>query len=312
MGRNFGTVAELATAMHAGGLTEPAGAPRGSSLDLASAAKSPASARHDTCWLGATAVRLPDAVQPAAQINALLQRPPGWLERHAGIDGRRNWEGQDPVAAAAEAGLECLRRSKVLMEEVGALLVTSEAPPLLTGLAAAVHHNLGMRPGAPALEIGGACTGFLATLWLARSLLPSVGVVMIVAVEAPTRHLLLRPGTAGEAAALFGDGAAACLLGTQPMGNDSVPVGEIVLGVEGAAGHLTQVVQVPGQGTQLHLEGGTDQARCPHDGPGSPRPGARQGTGPKGSGGSRRPRRQWPNAGTACTATAPATGARLE
>jgi 3-oxoacyl-[acyl-carrier-protein] synthase III len=57
-----------------------------------------------------------------------------------------------------------LQEARLLEEEVGALLVTSEAPPLLSGLAAAVHHRLGLRPQTPALEVGGACTGFLAAL----------------------------------------------------------------------------------------------------------------------------------------------------
>src|SRR5204863_338391 len=82
----------------------------------------------------------------------------------------------------------------------------------VAGLAAALHHRLELRPTATALEVGGACTGFLAALWLARMMLPSTGNVLIVSVEAPTGHLLLRPGPAGEAAALFGDAAAACLV----------------------------------------------------------------------------------------------------
>jgi len=257
VGREFGTVAELAAAMHAAGLTEPAGAARTSLVDLTPvAAGVVASARQRTCWLGGTAVRLPNAVEPASQINALLRRPRGWLERHAGIEGRRSWQDQDASAAAVEAGQECLRRSSVPLADVGALLVTSEAPPLLAGLAAAVHHRLGLRPGSAALEIGGACTGFLAALWLARALLPSTGAILIVCVEAPTRHLPLRPGAAGEAAALFGDAAAACLVSEQALGKDFVSIAEIVLGADGAAGPLIQVGHVPGQGAELHLEGG--------------------------------------------------------
>jgi 3-oxoacyl-[acyl-carrier-protein] synthase III len=256
VGREFGTVAELAADMVVAGLAGPAAAPRKSSVDpTPAAAGAVTSARHRPCWLGATAVRLPEAVQPASTINALLERPPGWLERHAGITGRRSWQGQDALAAAADAGQECLQRSGVVMEKVGALLATSEAPPLLAGLAAALHHRLGLRPTSPALEIGGACTGFLAALWLARRLLPSTGAILIVSVEAPTQHLPLRPGAAGEAAALFGDAAAACLVSDQPLGQDFVSVAEILFGVEGAAGPLIQIEHAPGQGVDLRLDG---------------------------------------------------------
>ena len=41
-------------------------------------------------------------------------------------------------------------------------------------------------------------------------MLPSVETVLVLAVEAPSLHLAVEPGEAGENAALFGDGAAAC------------------------------------------------------------------------------------------------------
>ena len=181
VGHTFGTVAELAAAMQTAGLTRPAASPPEAVRILAAATVGVMrfallAGRH-----GGPACRMP--LQPAGQLNALLQRPPGWLERHAGIEGRRTWNRQDPLAAATEAGQECLQRSGVRVEEVGTLLVTAEAPPMLTGLAAALHHRLGLRLGTTALEVGGACTGFLAALWLARTLVPAMGTVLIVSVE---------------------------------------------------------------------------------------------------------------------------------
>ena len=84
---------------------------------------------------------------------------------------------------------------------------------MLTGLAAALHHLLRLGQNTVALEIGGACTGFLSALWTAQALLQQIGVVLVMAVEAPTRYLHLEPGSMGENAALFGDAAAACLAG---------------------------------------------------------------------------------------------------
>src|SRR5262249_21204192 len=156
-----------------------------------------------------------------------------WWESHAGIAERRTWGNQDPVQAAGEAGRECLDRAGLAPEEIGALLVTAEAPPLLAGLAAALHHRPDLRPNAAALGVGGACTGFLAALWLGRALLPRVGAILLIAVEAPTRFLQLQPGPAGEAAALFGDGAAACLLRDHSRNPSDVAVVDIVLGVDG-------------------------------------------------------------------------------
>ena len=90
---------------------------------------------------------------------------------------------------------------------VEALLVTSEAPPLLVGLAAAVHYRLALPSATLALEVGGACTGFLSALSVAQALLTRHSLVLVIAVEAPSWFLEVQPGSAGETAALFGDGA---------------------------------------------------------------------------------------------------------
>lgn len=246
--RQFSTVENLAGAMHAAGLI-----PRARPEQRPGAAATPGAApTSPALWLTATACRLADTVQPAASLNQQLQRPLGWLERHAGIQQRRVWQGQDPLEAALAAARECLERGQIGPAEVEALLVTSEAPPLLTGLAAALHHRLELPARAVALEIGNACTGFLAALWLARSL-PQRN-ILVIAVEAPTRYLTLQPGPAGETAALFGDAAAACLLDKQPHGQDSRSLVDVVLGAEGSAGSLIQVAASAGQ-IEVRLQG---------------------------------------------------------
>jgi 3-oxoacyl-[acyl-carrier-protein] synthase-3 len=200
-------------------------------------------------------VHLPATVQSAASINEALRRPAGWLERHAGMQQRRLWAEEDPVSAAAGAARESLERAGVLPSEVAALLVTAEAPPMLAGLAAALHHRLELRPDAVALEVGGACTGFLAALYLGRLLLPHTGVVLVVAVEAPSRYLRVEPGPAGEAAALFGDAAAACLLCPTDQGGRVVRLNEVLLGSAGSEGHLLRVERAPAGRIELHMDG---------------------------------------------------------
>jgi 3-oxoacyl-[acyl-carrier-protein] synthase-3 len=250
-GRHFGTVAELARCLRNAGLALR----RPASHAVAAPHGLGAAPLRLACWLAATAVRLPSTVQGAAAINAALRRPVGWLEEHAGINSRRLWGDEDPVIAAAEVGRDCLHRAGVLAEEVGTLLVTAEAPPLLVGLAAALHHRLDLRPEAVALEIGGACTGFLAALHVAQALLPRAGVVLLLAVEAPSRHFRLEPGPAGEAAALFGDGAAACVLCVQAPSPDATPMSDVLLGCDGSAAALVRVERPAGDPLALHLDG---------------------------------------------------------
>jgi 3-oxoacyl-[acyl-carrier-protein] synthase-3 len=243
-GRHFDTVARLARDLAAAGLrpTGPDGErgpgpmPRsfGETMSVA------------PMWLSAASTVLPARTQSAAELNALLGRPPGWLEQHAGITQRRVWGDEDALVAAARAGRQGLERASVALSDVGALLVASEAPPRPVGTAAALHHLLGLTPGVPAVEIGNACTGFLAALWTAQRLLPHAGAVLVIAVEAPSLRLTVRPGTAGEAAALFGDGAAACLLSPSPAGSTPISIRDVRLGTDGGAGDLLRVNAVPG------------------------------------------------------------------
>jgi 3-oxoacyl-[acyl-carrier-protein] synthase-3 len=250
--RRFTTFADLAEAMLRAGIGLRVG------QSVAPAARSqrhpPSGSGTGACWLAATAVRLPDAVQPAEWINQAIGRPRGWLERHAGIWSRRVWQDQDPLAAAAAVGSDCVRQVGLWPADVGALLVTSEAPPLLVGMAAALHHRLGLPSGATVLEIGGACTGFLAALWTAQALVPRVGPVLVLAVEAPSQLLALEPGPAGENAALFGDGAAAAVLCDGPVVSSSVCLADVTVGALGEAGHCLHVRRTQGSVT-LHMDG---------------------------------------------------------
>ncbi len=259
-GRRFGTVADLAGAMHAAGLS-----PGGEMA--ASAAPTPAEGwgrqvESIPCWLGATVARLPEEVQTAAAVDEALGRPAGWLEGHAGIRQRCVWGERDPLEAAAEAGRLCLYQAGLLVEQVGALLVTSQAPPLLAGLAAALHHRLDLRPEAVALEVGGACTGYLAALWTARGLLARVGVALVLAVEAPSRLLAVRPGPAGESVALFGDAAAASVLCQHPPCPGAVPVANVVFGADGAAASLIRVACPAAGGVEVSFDGEALAARA--------------------------------------------------
>jgi 3-oxoacyl-[acyl-carrier-protein] synthase III len=249
-GRRFGTVAELAASLAAAGI-----------------GMSPAAVEEDApvavramptlvpAWLAATAARLPARKQTAAEIDALVGRPSGWLAAHAGIASRHLWGEEDALDAAARTAADCLEQAALPLSSVSALLATSEAPPLPAGLAAALHHRLGLPPACVALEIGGACTGFLAALWAARRFLAPDAAVLVLAVEAPSRWLTTGPGAAGEAAALFGDGVAACVLAGQPAGANPLPLLDVVLHADGGAGELLRVAHIPERGFELMLDG---------------------------------------------------------
>jgi 3-oxoacyl-[acyl-carrier-protein] synthase-3 len=81
-------------------------------------------------------------------------------------------------------------------------------------------------------------------------------VVLLAAVEAPTQYLALTPGPAGEAAALFEDGAAACLLCDQRPCREALPAAEVRLGCDGGQARLIRVERSAAGAVELLLDGG--------------------------------------------------------
>jgi 3-oxoacyl-[acyl-carrier-protein] synthase-3 len=86
--------------------------------------------------------------------------------------------------------------------------------------------------------------------------------VLIVSVEAPSRFLKVEPGAAGEAAALFGDAAAACVVCAKPPGPEAVPVGGVVLGCDGASAGLLRVLPSAGGMCEVQMDGGALASRA--------------------------------------------------
>jgi 3-oxoacyl-[acyl-carrier-protein] synthase III len=251
VGRDFGTIADLAAALTRAGIgpvSQGSASAHAHTLSLSRA-------EAVRGWLAATAVRLPKALESAADIDRQLQRPPGWLESHAGIRQRRIWADEDPLAAAAEAGGEALKKSGLKSAQVGAVLVVSEAPPVLLGLAAALHHRLRLPGNTVALDIGGACTAFLAALWTAQAILPQREIVLIISVEAASRFLRVQPGPAGEGAALFGDAAAAVVLSRAAPAGKAAPLFEVSLAADGSQAALLQLHGASPDGVELRMRG---------------------------------------------------------
>jgi 3-oxoacyl-[acyl-carrier-protein] synthase-3 len=270
-GRRFSTLAELAEAMHAAGLVpgdvrsevgsvlSQVDNSRGAPTQGVNTPRSPGTTTAPSVYVASVAVRLPAARQPAEEIDDLLNRPSGWFAGHTGIESRCLWGADNALDAAATAALECLARAKTARDSVSVLLATGEAPPVAVGLAQALHARIGLPAGCVALEVGGACTGLVTALWLGRRFLNAGGSALIVAVEAPSHWLTLLPGAAGETAALFGDGAGACLLTTGETGGRRIR--DVVLSGDGNAGHLFQALPGPG-GVVLHMQGPTLASRA--------------------------------------------------
>jgi 3-oxoacyl-[acyl-carrier-protein] synthase III len=237
--RRFTTIANLAAAMHAVRLL-PRSTTRQTTFAFADKTEGNV---PPAAWLAEWRVGPMDS-EPTEDLDPRLDRPQGWLKQHAGIHSRWYWVEKDWAEQSATfAANACLQRLPARHRHQTlprTLLVTGESAPRPLGQAAALHHRLGFPPDVTALDVGGACVGLLNCLWLAQRLVRPREHVLIVAIESHTTWLSLRAGPEGEAAALFGDGAGACLLTADALPG-ALPLLDVRLGCDGSAGSLVEV-----------------------------------------------------------------------
>lgn len=146
-----------------------------------------------------------------AEIESRLGLEPGWIERRTGILAR-------PVAAntvatsdlAIEAGCTALRAANVEPGDIGILILATSTPDhLLPPTAPLVAHRLGLS-SAGAIDLTGACSGFLYALALGSSHTQvTQKPALIIAANILSRRV--NPNDPGTVA-LFGDGAGAVVL----------------------------------------------------------------------------------------------------
>jgi 3-oxoacyl-[acyl-carrier-protein] synthase III len=252
VGRRFSTIADLARALNAARI-EPRQQVRQATFAFAQQLqRSPA---EQSCWLVEWSVFIPNGRIPTVELDRLLERPPGWLEQHAGIRECWYWQDEDPLERATWIVRSCLETARTRRDSLAALLVTGEAPWRAVGQAASLHAQLGLPPHVPPLEVGGACLGFLHCLWLGQRLARPGMPVLIVAIEAPSSWLSIKPGAEGETAALFGDAIGACLLAADRVPGRTWPLRDLVVGCDGRAGDLVEVDVAESRDVVIRMDG---------------------------------------------------------
>jgi 3-oxoacyl-[acyl-carrier-protein] synthase-3 len=200
----------------------------------------------------ALGIALPERVVTNEEIGARIGRDPAWIESRTGIVERR-WAAPDQSLAdlAAAAGAQALERSGIAREEVDLLLVaTSTADAVFPNASPLVATALGLEHAAP-MDVGVACTGFIAGLDLAAAKLESGRARHALVIGADLLSRIIDPEDRGTAL-LFADGAGAMVVG----GRFGPRFGRFRLGTEGVgAKHITAphggVIAMAGQETFL-------------------------------------------------------------
>ena len=146
-----------------------------------------------------------------AEIETRLGLAPGWIERRTGIRTRRYAADDEALSdMAVAAGEMALARCGLSRSDIAlTLLATSTPDHLLPPSAPLVTHRLGLTH-AGAVDLAGACTGFLYALILADGFVRTQGgAILIVAANLLSRRTNPDdPASAG----LFADAAGAVVL----------------------------------------------------------------------------------------------------
>lgn len=189
-----------------------------------------------------------------AEIEARLGVEAGWTERRTGIRERRfaapDEALSDLAVKAGEMALDMARaRAGIDRGAIGLLaLATSTPDHPLPPTAPLVAHRLGMT-GAGAIDMAGACGGFLYALTFADGFVRQQrSPALVVAANILSRRLNLDDPVS---AVLFGDGAGAVLLA--PSERETAGVRGVHLASDGTAYDL---IQIPAGGSRTPFTAG--------------------------------------------------------
>jgi 3-oxoacyl-[acyl-carrier-protein] synthase-3 len=161
---------------------------------------------------------LPDHMLDNAELGAMLGCDAAGIIDSCGIEQRRIAAPNETIADLAErASRHCLERADVDASRIGLIICSSgTSERRFPGPASRLAQKLGLA-GVPAIDLPLASAGSLFGLALAAKLAPAYGLVLVAAAEKMSAPALVEP-LDRNIAILFGDGAGACLIGSEPGG----------------------------------------------------------------------------------------------
>ncbi|PBB29317.1 MULTISPECIES: beta-ketoacyl-ACP synthase III [Mesorhizobium] len=189
------------------------------------------------------------------EIENSLGLEPGWIERRTGIRSRFWAADEDTLSGlAASAGEMALANAGIDRSDIGLLLLATSTPDhLLPPSAPLVAHRLGLgRAGA--VDLTGACAGFIYALMFADGFTRvHCKATLVIAANILSRRI--NP-TERASAVLFADAAGAVVIG---------PCKDTDQGILGAAmdsdGSRYGLIQIPAGGSNRPFHGGLDLAQ---------------------------------------------------
>ncbi|HEU4389808.1 MAG TPA: ketoacyl-ACP synthase III, partial [Blastocatellia bacterium] len=174
-----------------------------------------------SCYIVGCGAALPDRVVTNSELAPLLGVTPDWIEVNSGIRERR-WVAAHQATSdiAAEAVAAALSDAGIGAGAIDYLLGSTLSPDYqVPGVAPLVLRKLNGHSAIPAADLRSGCAAILYCLQLGRALIESGSAKTVVCfgAEAQSKGLDLSPESA-EISMLFGDGAGAIVLSSEPAG----------------------------------------------------------------------------------------------
>lgn len=154
---------------------------------------------------------VPARVVGNEEMAALTGAAADWILNVSGIEERRFAAEETVADLATSAARNCLELCALAASAIGMVIVASgTAGRQFPGPAVTVAHRLGLA-APPALDVPLPSAGSLFALALASRLASEYGNILVIGAEKMSSVVMRRPMEAGIAA-LFGDGAGACVV----------------------------------------------------------------------------------------------------
>lgn len=188
---------------------------------------------------------VPSRIVLNREIEDRLGLEEGWIERRTGIRSR-HWaiEGDTLTGLAAQAGAMALDDAGIARSEIAlTLLATSTPDHLLPPSAPLLAHKLRLE-NSGAIDLAGACSGFLSALTLGDSFVRAHGrPILLVAANILSRRINIAERASSV---LFADGAGAVVLAPCRTGRSGLRAAALT-----ADGSGYDLITIPAGGSNL-------------------------------------------------------------
>jgi len=191
-------------------------------------------AKPPTIRILGTGAHAPSRVLTNAELSAKIETSDEWIVTRSGIRERRvagPEEGTSDMAAAAARA--ALADAGVAPSEIDLLILATITPDLsMPASACSVQHKLGLSPTTACFDISAACSGFVYGLDTAAAMLQSGRYKRALLIGSEKLSTII-DWSDRTTCVLFGDGAAAFVLGASDKSDDSAGLIDIKLGAYG-------------------------------------------------------------------------------